>query len=221
MRKQLLLLFTLLTGFVACAQTFTTGHLIYANRYNYSAGEMTILTFNGASMYLPVDSINNRSIKTLLFIAGINKDSIITTLGYGSSSSNIVEVYFAFKGTLSPKNMDVALENPKHRFAAYASPNGIIAPYFNYLDKTVLRSSIDTLYQNYKVNSFMVRNFVIDSLPTRVISKSPSNGNLADMRNIPNSYVYVDTFKALNWAVIWYMDAAGKQKGLLRPKNGW
>ena len=221
MKRILLLLFTLLTGFIACAQTFTTGHLTYGNRYNYSPGEMTILSFNGASMYLPVDSINNHSVRTLLYIAGLHKDSIITTLGYGNSNLDVVEVFFAFKGTLSNKNMDLVLDNAKHRFASYASPNGIIAPYFNYLDKATLESTVKSLYKTYKVNSFMVRNFALDSLPIEVISRSPTNGNLADMRNIPNSYVYVDTFKALNWGIIWYMDNAGKQKGIMRPKTGW
>jgi hypothetical protein len=202
------------------AQTFTTGHYRSGN-FRFSG--YSNLSLNGQTVTQPIDSFKNpKYVRELLNLAGVHNDSIISIFSYGDSANGIFEVFFAFKGQLSPNNLDISMGHGKKYVLGYTSTNGIIAPYFNKLPADSLKSTIEFLYKNYEVYSFMVRNVTILEMVPYIISREPVNGKLADMRNIPDSYIYLETFKRLNWATIWVKDKNGKVKSYSRPRGmGW
>lgn len=214
------ILVMLILSFGISAQSFTTGHF---RGGNFKFRGFPNLSLNGQTVTQPVDSFKNpKYVRDLLNLAGVHNDSIISVFSYGDSVDGILEVFFAFKGQLSPDNLDISVGYEKKYVLGYTSTNGIIAPYFVKLPVDSLKNTIEFLYKNYEVHSFMVRNVTIPEMPLYIVNKSPVNGNLADMRNIPDSYVYLETFKRLNWAIIWVRDKDGKVKSYFRPRvMGW
>jgi len=201
---------------------FVTGNLIYKTAYDYYQNEIVKLKYLNKTVQIGIDDINNDSIADFLKFCGVPANDIIIAKGYGSSTKDMIEIFFAYRGTI-PGNTgyaDLWVENAHHAYASYARQNGIIMPAYQNitqgLDTIALKLATD-----YLVSSFMVKPFSLPTLPGKVLAKGPLNGTLADMRNIPNSYVHVVPFKKLNWEILWYMDANGKQKTERRPKSGW
>lgn len=199
---------------------FVTGNLIYKTAYDYYYNEIVTLKYLNKSVQIGIDDINNASITDFLIFCGVPAADIITAKGYGSSTKDMVEIFFAYRGTIPGGYQDLWITNAHHAYASYARQNGIIMPAYQNiisgLDAIALK-----LANDYPVSSFMVKPFSIPTLPGKVLAKNPVNGTLADMRNIPNSYVHVVPFKKLNWEILWYMDASGRQKTERRPKSGW
>lgn len=210
----------LILSFSINAQTFTTGHF---RSGNFKFRGSPTLELNGQAVTYPIDSFKNpKYVKDLLNLAGIHNDSIISAFSYGGSADGIFEVFFAFKGQLSPNNLDISISLEKKYVLGYTSTNGIIAPYFVKLPIDSLKNTIEFLYKNYEVRSFMVRNVTIPEMIPYILMRDPVNGKLADMRNIPDSYIYLESFKRLNWAIIWVKDKNGKVKSYFRPRvMGW
>ena len=96
------------------------------------------------------------------------------------------------------------------RWYSVLSVIGVVALGFM-LVKNVLNKLADGVRDVYKRQA----------LPGLILNNQPVNGTLADMRNINDSYVFVNEFKRLNWQIIWYKDASGKVIGIQRPKTGW
>lgn len=197
-----------------------TGNLIYKTAYNYNPNELVTIKYLGKSFRVGIDDINNDFVENMLLSIGIKKANIIATGGYGSSNHDVVEIFFAYEGTLPQRTVDLWIENQHHAFASYAVVDGMIVPAYMYI-KPGLETAINKIVSNYEIKSFLVKPFVIPSVPVSILARNPLNGVLADMRNIPMSYQHVIAFKKLNWERIWYMDAGGRQKMEVRPKNGW
>lgn len=199
---------------------FVTGNLIYKTAYDYYYNEIVALTYLNKSMQIGIDDINANTIASFLEYCGVPAADIITAKGYGSSTKDTIEIFFAYRGTIPNGVQDLWVKNSHHSYASYARQNGIIIPAYQNI-ATGLDTIATKLANDYTVYSFLVKPFSMPGLPGKVLSKTPVNGILADMRNIPNSYVHVVPFKKLNWEILWYMDASGRQKTERRPKSGW
>lgn len=197
-----------------------TGNLIYKTAYDYAPNEQVTIKFLGKSFPIGIDEINNDFVESMLLSLGIKKANIIATGGYGSSAQDVVEIFFAYEGTLPQRTVDLWIVNKHHSYASYAVNDGLIVPAYMYI-KPGLEAAINKIVNNYEILSFLVKPFVLPNVPVAILTKSPTNGILADMRNIPMSYQHVIPFKKLNWERLWYMDAGGRQKMEVRPKTGW
>ncbi|MBK6546408.1 MAG: hypothetical protein IPG12_14220 [Saprospiraceae bacterium] len=199
---------------------FVTGNLIYKTAYDYAPNELVAFKYLGKSVSVGIDNINNDWVTGFLIACGIPAAKIITARGFGSSTKDSIEIFFAYEGTLTNGYQDLWVENQHHAYASYARQDGIIIPQY-YEIKAGLDAIALKLAKDYKVISFLVKPFSLPALPIEVLAKSPVNGFLADMRNIPGSWTHVLTFKKANWQTIWYQDKNGKQKVEFRPKTGW
>ncbi|MBK6861004.1 MAG: hypothetical protein IPK91_02620 [Saprospiraceae bacterium] len=199
---------------------FVTGNLIYQTAYDYYQNEIVRLKYLNKTVSIVIDDINNNSIADFLKYCGVPAADIIIAKGYGSSTRDRVEIFFAYVGTIPGGTQDLWIENAHHAYASYARQNGIIMPAYQNINQGLDNIALK-LASDYPVISFMVKPFSLPTLPGKVLAKTPINGTLADMRNIPNSYQHVVPFKKLNWEILWYMDASGKQKTERRPKSGW
>lgn len=197
-----------------------TGNLIYKTAYDYNPNEQVTIKFLGKSFPIGIDEINNDFVESMLLQLGIKKANIIATGGYGSSAQDVVEIFFAYEGTLPQRTVDLWIINKHHSYASYAVNDGLIVPAYMYI-KPGLEAAINKIVNNYEINSFLVKPFVLPNVPVAILAKGPVNGILADMRNITMSYQHVIPFKKLNWERLWYMDAGGRQKMEVRPKTGW
>lgn len=200
--------------------SIVTGHLLYVQPYNWQPNESFTLGFLGKTVTINIDNFSILNLQSLLNAAGIQTTAIKDLRVFGSSAEKRVEVFFAYEGTNSNKRPEVYLINGKHKFGAYAAVSGLIVPAFTKV-LTGLESVCQNIAKNYFIDSFMVKPISMPTLPALVLNNQPVNGTLADMRNINDSYVFVNEFKRLNWQIIWYKDASGKVIGIQRPKTGW
>lgn len=198
---------------------FVSGNLVY-RQYDYKPMELVEVGFQGVWVTTPIDSLNGSDIKRLLNRVGIPDSLIIDCRAFGSSNPDLVEIFFAYSGKLPTRTVDLAIRNKHHLYASYAVNQGIIMPAYSKI-KAGLDSVAIKVATRDTVKSFMIKNYSMPMFPMLVLLKQPQNGTLADMRNIPGSYNYVDYFKDLNFEIIWYMDPSGFQKSLFRPKGGW
>lgn len=214
MKKLLIFLFL---PFLLSAQQnrIVTGHLSY-NRYDYQPGEVTILRFNNQSVSVIVDSINEKTVRTLLNKSGIKDSSIIYAAGFGSSTLDKIECFFAFKGVMNGSRLDFCTQNSHHLYCDYAAQDAILIPQFQMLDIVPLQNLAFDIALKYPVTSFMIKPFVFPGLPHLVITKNIPDGVLADMRNIDKSVRLKDYFIDLNYQIIWYKDLDGKAKTIFR-----
>jgi hypothetical protein len=201
-------------------KNFVTGNLIYKDSYNYAQDEIITITYLNKKFDVSIDKINSDFVIKMLNDCGVPSSKIIAAGGYGSSNLDIVEIFFAYEGTIPQPSVDLWLQNAHHKYAGYATQDGIIMPGYTQIAKN-LDVAATKLATDFTVKSFMVKPFSMKTLPTLILSKNPNNGVLADMRNIPGSYVYVTPFKKLNWQILWYQDPNGKQKTERRPAKGW
>ncbi len=199
--------------------SYVTGHLVYANGIDYSPNELVRLKYLSKFVDVSIDAINETVVRQLLTLAGVPANKIFVVKGYGSSSTNVIEIFFAYEGVLPVARVDVGLENRYHRKTGYAIMNGLIIPSFTYLSG--LQQTAESIAQTYPTMSFMVKGYSIPSLPEWILPRALMNGALADMRWIPGSWKFVDAFKALNWKTIWFKDINGIQRGISRPVAGW
>lgn len=215
----ILLLFSTLSYSQQQPQRIVTGHLNYSG-YDYQTGENTILHFAGKTITVNVDSINAKTVRTLLNQAGVPDSTILYTTGFGSSIVNRVELFFAFIGTLPTRTLDVCIQNSHHKYCDYATQDGLIIPPFQNLNINDLQNVAVFIATRFPLNSFMIKPFSYTSLPHLVIMRGVMDGILADMRNIKCSSRLLDYFIDLNYQIIWYQDCDGKVKNLNRQK-GW
>jgi hypothetical protein len=201
-------------------KTFVTGNLIYKDSYNYGKDESITIQYLGKSFPVSIDQLNNDFITNMLIQCGIPANKIIAAGAFGSSSIDLVEIFFAYEGSIPQQYVDLWLINKHHKYAGYATQDGIIMPAYTQITKN-LDAIATKLANDYMVKSFMIKPFSMKSLPAQILSKNPNNGVLADMRNIPGSYAYIAAFKKLNWQRLWYQDPSGKQKTEVRPQTGW
>lgn len=218
--KNLLLTICLITQFTLSAQ-FVCGNLIYDRGYDYKPSELFEIGFLNTYSTVNIDNLNNADLIRLLLRAGINKDSIIEARATGSSLTDRVELFFAYKGKLpgAIERTDVWVRNQYHSYASYAGNNILIVPQFTTINEG-LDTVIQSLAESYRISSFMVKPFNLPELPFKILAKQPKNGEMADMRYIANSVRLIPYFKELNWKTIWYNES-GKPKSVTRPTTGW
>jgi len=210
------ILFILLFASLAGGQIIT-GHLVYdvcceQDNFNFE------IRYNGSIEYTSVNKINKDVIISLLSKT-VHKDSIIDARAVFDSGK--IQIFFAYKGNVPSDRMDLWLVTPHHSYASYAINSGIIVPAFTNANIDGLQYKCEQIARTYQIRSFMFKPFSSKSIPFSVLSFGYRDGNLADMRNVANSYRLVDFFKELNWKTIWYMDSSGNKKGISRPTNGW
>jgi hypothetical protein len=207
-------LFVLMT--IPAVGQFVTGNVLYGG-YDYQRGELAEIGYKGFYRLVPIDSLNGEDVAKLLILSGIKKDSILYTAAYGSSTTDKVEIFFAYKGKQARQYEDIWIRNQHHAFAGYATNSGVIIPAYNYIKADSIANLIALTYPVY---SFVIKGFDYQSFIFNILAKNPKNGETADMRHIPNSVRLVPYFKELNWNRIWYNEN-GVQKSIVRPKTGW
>ena len=200
--------------------SIVTGHLLYTVNYNWQPNVSFTLGYLGKTISVNIDNFSILNLEALLNAAGIVSAKIRDMRVFGSSLEKRVEIFFAYEGTNANKRPEFYLSNGKHKFGSYAAVSGLIIPAFTKV-LTGLEAVCLNIAQNYFLDSFMVKPISMPALPGLILNNQPVNGTLADMRNINDSYIFVDEFKRLNWQIIWYKDASGKVIGIQRPKTGW
>lgn len=196
-----------------------TGNLIY-NRYDYQPDEKTVLDFNGKTLTVSIDSINDKTVKELLNKSGVPDSLILFTYGYGSSILNRIEIFFAFNGVMQARSLDLSVHNPHEKFSSQAAQDALLIPQYQNANIQKLQAIAVYIANKYPLNSFMIKPFIYPALPHLVIANGVVDGILADMRNIKCSSRLLDYFIELNYQIIWYQDCEGKVKTLNRQK-GW
>lgn len=194
-----------------------TGHLVYDVCCEQEDFKFE-LRYNGKIEYTSAFKLNKEVIISLLSKTVI-KDSIIDARAVYDSGK--IQIFFAYKGNVPSDRMDLWLVTPHHSYASYAINSGLIVPAFTNANISGLQEICEQIARKYPMRSFMIKPFSSQSIPFNVLSHAVKDGNLADMRNITNSYRLIDYFKELNWKTIWYMDSFGNKKGISRPANGW
>lgn len=181
-----------------------------------------ILTFNylGYSTDIPIDIFSPQHFINLLIKAGIDREDIIAV--YAKATRSRLEVFLAYHGEIkNPRGRaDFGFINSLKIPPGYGANNAFIAPYSKLIADEVIALA-ENLSFEYEINSFMIRNKAVPSIPLRALLFQVRDGVLADMRNIPYSYLLVQLFKDLNWGRIWYMDENLQQKAVVRPITGW
>ncbi len=199
---------------------FVTGNLLYKTGYDYQANEEVTISLLGKKFKIGIDSINNQFVSSMLTTLGIPASKIIAVGGFGSSQMDTIEIFFAYEGSLPKPRMPFGVQNGHHYYESYIAEDAIIIPAYAHI-KPGLDSAALKIAKDYNVLSFMIKTHALQALPQLILSRSPKDGVLADMRNIPGSHAYVVDFKKLNWGRIWYQDTSGKQKVVVRPAGGW
>lgn len=206
-------------GFVQ--KRLVTGHLATNPDYNYAKNEKVLLSVMNRAINISIDSITRDVILNGLIANGVDIKNIIYADGYGSSDTKTIEFFFAFVGALPTDRIDNWVQNSHNRnFAGYSGNDMVVVPQFKYINKDTLKNTIIELGRNFEVKSFLVKPWVLPELSFAILSRSPKDGILADMRNIPNSVRLVPYFKELNWSRIWYQENS-VQKTVVRPSAGW
>lgn len=213
------LLLAVLLNNIVKAQNIVTGSVLYDRGYDFKPKELSTIGYLNTFVTFDIDSLSGSDVIRMLERAGIEKSRIIDARGYGSSTTNRVEVFFAYEGKLSKSVEDVWTENPHHRYGGEAYQNKLLIPQFQNI-LTGLDSLILRIARDYTLYSFMVKPFNMPELPFMVLAKNPVDGVLADMRYIKNSVRLVPYFKDLNFQIIHYNEN-GTAKVLFRPKTGW
>lgn len=196
-----------------------TGSLIYSKKKDIQDNENVILSYGNFKKQLNVNLIDGKAIEDLLILSGIKKDDILITRGYGNSTLNEVETFFAYKGRQSTRMVNIGVQTYYNTYFSTAYNDGILIPWFTKIGDKMDSIAI-ALAKLAAVNSFMCRNIAAPGLALVVLSNGIT-GTLADMRNVPNSYRLVPYFKELNWNLIWWMEADGTVKGEFKPVGGW
>jgi hypothetical protein len=199
-----------------CLGQVVTGHLKY-NKCCESGDQLVGLGFRGHRVGFKFNSLDSVKVRELV-LKFVAPSDIISARGFSNDST--IEVFWCYKGIVNDLNEDIKLETGSHSIGGYASNNGFIAPFFSKIGTglDVLGISIAKIYP---LKTFMLRNYEARELPFFVLGHGVKNGNLADMRNIKNSYRLVDYFKELNWKIIWYKDQNGVVKSLFRNGLTW
>lgn len=215
-----LLLFT--TGLVAQPTTIVVGHLAYKG-HDFLQNESFQLTFQNVSISCNIDTFSVADVKRLLLNCGIAENKIVYMAAYSESTSDRIEVFFAYEGSIANQEQksDISVTNKHHKKASgYGSQGGLIVPTFDYIISDSLRNIVKLIAYKYPIRSFYVA-WTLNELPFLVIASGVTNGTLADMRHIKNSYRLVPYFKEANFQIIHYRDEQNVWKVLRRPANGW
>lgn len=202
-----------------------TGHLLYnPAQYGEKLTEdfMIRIKYQNQLIEAPAGAFGNSAIAILLSKAGIPHSDIIHNYASINIKKNKIEIFFAYQVStpLANPRPDVWLYTDHHSFGSYAAYQGLIVPAFNFIPVDWKTACI-ALATKYQIQSFMVKPVSIPELPSLVLAKTQAPGELADMRNILNSLQYVPQFKAKDYNIIWFQDAAGKVGSTRRPAKGW
>lgn len=220
--KKLLVLLFLCSKLVAQSPTIVVGHLAYKG-YDFVQNESFQLSFQNVSISCNIDSFGKDDVKRLLSNCSIPDNKLIYIAAKSSSVTDQIEIFFAYEGTIAnaQQSSDISVSNKYHRKSAgYGSQGGLIVPTFDYIISDSLRNVVKLIAYKYPIRSFYVA-WTLNELPFLVIASGVTNGVLADMRHIRNSYRLVPYFKEANFQVIHYRDEQNVWKVLRRPANGW
>lgn len=215
-------LWILISSMSMTAQSVVVGILNF-NRYDFAPNEKFHVYYQYKYYPLEIDNINAAAIVKMLNFYGVSSDSLIAVEAYGSSTDNIVEILFAYRGVIPKETLEVGISITNGGLYVFGdvSQNKILINNVMHLSTDVVYKTIWDISKDYPIRSFMVKPFVMPFIAFNILSRGVVNGVLADMRNINNSYRLVDYFKELNWQIIHYKDAAGNYKTIRRPVNGW
>lgn len=217
--KIILVLFSLIAIVNLSRAQFVTGHVLIPGGADSWKGKLIEIGYLNTYRLIPADSMNTKDWKGLLNSVGVHSDSIINIRCYSNLTTGRIEVFFAYKGKQLTDYSDVTVRDGIRAVSGYAKNNAIIVPAFQFINEG-LDQTIYKIARSYPCYSFLCKPFSSHELAFSVLSFSPVGGELADMRNIANSYLLVPFFKSLNWKNIWYNES-GKQKNIIRPKTGW
>lgn len=104
---------------------------------------------------------------------GVPAADIIIAKGYGSSTRDRVEIFFAYVGTIPGGTQDLWIENAHHAYASYARQNGIIMPAYQNINQGLDNIALK-LASDYPVISFMVKPFHCQHCLARCLLKLQS-----------------------------------------------
>lgn len=215
----LFLILAVILNNVCKSQNIVIGSLLYERGYDFKPNEITTIGYLNTYLTVNVDSLSDKDVVRMLTLAGIEPSRIKCAKGYGSATSNTIEIFFAYEGKILKPVEDVTEYNNHHRYSGEAYQNKLLVPQFKNINQG-LDSIILRVAKDYTLYSFMVKPFNMPELPFLVLAKNPINGTLADMRYIANSNRLVPYFKDLNFQIIHYNEN-GTAKVLFRPKTGW
>lgn len=189
-------------------------------KQDYLATDVIGITLdNKTTVNIAIDQISDNTIFDLVRKHGVKKKDILFARGFGSSISDEIEIWFAYKGS-SAYDYEIKLNTPHHFYSDYAYKNAIMIPWWQHIGyKSDSLAKVLMTYGPYR--SFKCTPYPVPELAFQALAYGLRSGGLADMRNVPNSYLLVPFFKSLNWKIIWYQDANGTQKAEYRPGDSW
>lgn len=222
MKQILLICIWLMMAVASFSQSFVFG-IVNFNRYDFRKNEIFHIVYQNKYYPINIDSMNNDAIVNFLGSIGVSRDSIIGANAYGSSDTDVIEILYAYKGTIPKEYIEIQISISGGGLYTFgdASQNKILINSIAKIPSADVYKLTWDISTAYPVRSFMVKPLSMPSLAFNVLSRGVQNGVLADMRNINNSYRLVDYFKELNWQIIHYKDALGVYKTVRRPVKGW
>lgn len=198
-----------------------TGHILYNNRgYDWFPGELFTIGYLGRKKQVNIDNLTPGVVMSFLNECGVPSSAIKVIGVFGNSTTDMLEIFFAYEGVLPTRTVDLFITNSHHKSSNYAIQDGLIVPAFQNI-LSGLETELTNLAINYEIKSFMVKPFELPGLPKLVIAKKTKDGVLADMRWMNSSYKYLADFKKLNWKTIIVKNENGTQSWHERPKTGW
>lgn len=219
--KLVLLFFS--TAVMAQQPTVVVGQLSYA--FDWSPNEPFQLFFQNNPIQCNIDSFTNENVKQLLLKCGVKENKIIYIASKAGSSIDKIEIFFAYEGTIenADRRSDLTIMHSYYLRSVtpgYGIQSGMIVPTFNYIDTDSLRKVVKSIVYKYPIRSFYIA-WSLPELPFLVLASGITNGVLADMRHLKNSYRLVPYFKEANFQIIHYRDEQNVWKVIRRPSTGW